>query len=116
MIDRAYRRKFNVKRIISDAKKYFNLTLHPEKVKIVKSQKEATFLGYQFNGMRLIRPTKEWFERLLYPEKHVKNLPMSASRMYAFYLLGGCNDPDFMLYYDSFVTCYNLGDVHFDPG
>jgi len=75
------------------------MQLNPKKIRISLETKDLTFLGYTMNGVYLYRPTVEWFERLLYPERYVPNRNVAASRMHAYYLLGGSNDPEFDAYY-----------------
>lgn len=93
--EKEFKKKFNMDLLVKHAKKYFNLTIHPDKISITKGQQNQKFLGYTFNGYKLIRPTQEWFEMSMYTEHKVHDIDTSSSRMFAYYILGGCNDVKF---------------------
>lgn len=92
------------------------MVLHPEKVQVSVEQHEVTFLGYKLNGVNFTRPSNEWLQRALYPESYVLNRQQSFSRLYALYLLGGCDDPMFSQLYTNFRGYYRIGKFVFDPG
>jgi len=49
-------RQLNFSKLSEDAKKYFNMILHPDKIKVAHSRDEVTFLGYKTRHGRLYRP------------------------------------------------------------
>jgi len=102
--------------LINQAKMYFNLTLHKDKICIATGIDEAGFLGYEKQGKMLIRPTKQWMLRALYPENMIQTRCQSASRMYGLFMIGGCNDPIFSDFFKFFVKIFNVGKISFDPG
>jgi len=114
--DEDFERKWDLDNFISLSKSLFNMTLHPDKFKVNRRGGTLSFLGYQFNGNRLHRSTDEWFKLALYVEDWVPSLEVSASRLTAFYLLGGCNDLEFARFWRFFHQAYGLHHYEFDPG
>jgi hypothetical protein len=84
----------------------FGLTLKIEKLRIAKVQSERKFLGYQCEGYRYLRPTEDWMRMVLYPERDVEFLEQSASRVLAYYLLGGCNDELYCSFFRDYLGRY----------
>jgi hypothetical protein len=96
-------RKFiDPQKISSFAWEYFGLVMKASKFRLAETQTQRKFLGYQCTGYRFIRSTEEWFKLVLYPERDVEFLEQSASRVFAYYILGGCNDEE----YCRFFRCY----------
>lgn len=114
--EQSFEKNWNQDSYIRMAKVYFNMILHPDKIRIARSGGTCEFLGYKYNGSRIERPTLEWFKMATYVEDHVPSLAISASRMTAYYFLGGCNDREFSAFYHYFHTVWNINQYHFEPG
>jgi len=84
----------------------FGFTLKIEKLRIANQQKDRKFLGYSVSAYRYERPTDDWFSMVLYPERDVEFLEQSASRVFAFYLLGGCNDVEYCDFFHDYINRY----------
>jgi len=96
----------NKHKLAEQAKECFGAILHPEKVKIARKQMDRTFLGYKMHGYRYVRDTYDWFKMVLYPEHDVECLEQSASRVLAYYILGGCNDVDYCKFFWDYYARY----------
>lgn len=97
---------FQVDQFAQDAKYFFGFELKIEKLRVSKSQEDRKFLGYSIHSGRYIRSSKEWFLSALYTEKNVVTLEKSASRMVAYYLLGGVNDSEFCHFFWEYFRLY----------
>uniref|UniRef100_A0AAU8J5J1 RNA-dependent RNA polymerase n=1 Tax=Nigrospora oryzae partitivirus 2 TaxID=3231912 RepID=A0AAU8J5J1_9VIRU len=84
----------------------FGLTLKKEKLRIAEKQSQRKFLGYQVQAYRYERPTEDWLRMVLYPERDVEFLEQSASRVFAFYLLGGVNDAVYCNFFRDYINRY----------
>jgi len=102
------RSKLDPEQIKKAAWEAFGLSLKTEKLRITHHQQQRKFLGYQCEGYRFIRPTDEWFKLVLYPERDVEYLEQSASRVLAYYLLGGCNDELYCQFFRNYLGRYPI--------
>jgi len=93
-------------KIAEVAKEAFGLTLKPEKLRVAARQHERKFLGYQMQGYRYVRDSKEWLLLALHAERDVEYLEQSASRVVAYYLLGGCNDDVYCSFFRDYLRRY----------
>jgi len=100
------RGKVNGPAIAKAAWEAFGFTLKLEKLRIALNQSQRKFLGYSVSAYRYERPTEDWFSMVLYPERDVEFLEQSASRVLAFYLLGGCNDPAYCDFFRDYLGRY----------
>nr|UBK24765.1 RNA-dependent RNA polymerase [Nigrospora sphaerica partitivirus 1] len=80
--------------------------LKVKKLRIAQKQSDRKFLGYQVQAYRYERPTEEWLRMVMYPERDVEFLEQSASRVFAFYLLGGCNDAVYCDFFRDYIARY----------
>jgi len=71
-----------------------------------------TFLGYTFKNYRLHRETKEWLMMALYSEKEVPDVYVSATRMLAYFSLGGEFDLKFTKLFYTFFDLYTFDEDH----
>lgn len=71
-----------------------------------------TFLGYTFKSYRLYRPSEEWLMMALYSEKEVPDVYVSATRMLAYFSLGGEYDPKFDKLFHTFFEIYDFDEDH----
>jgi len=93
--------------LISDAAwDAFGFRLKLDKLRIAHKQSQRKFLGYTSNAYRYERPTHDWLSMVLYPERDVEFLEQSASRVFAFYLLGGCNDAVYCDFFKDYLARY----------
>jgi len=95
------------------AKVFFHFKLNPKKVKVNDKTGGIHFLGYQSIGNRFVRDDDDWFRSAVYTEQVVTDLFVSASRLFSFYILGGCNSITFSLFFDYFLNYYEIGDKPF---
>nr|UYL95495.1 MAG: putative RNA-dependent RNA polymerase [Kashgar Parti tick virus 1] len=86
----------------------FGFVLKKKKLRIAEKQIDRKFLGYQISAYRYERPTSEWMSMVLYPERDVEFLEQSASRVFAFYLLGGCNDAYYTSFFHDYIRRYPI--------
>lgn len=100
--------RFNVKKVVWIAKTYLNLTINQKKIRVQRTTGEIKFLGYNMKGYRLFRDELEYFRAALYPESRIGFLERSSSRVFAYYLLGGCNTEKFSSFCKYFFNCYRL--------
>jgi len=117
-MDRLDESQFNdVVKSISDAMfTFFKLVVKPEKVIVTNSVHDRKFIGYQIRYGRLYREDGELFRGVLYPENCVKSLSVSFTRMFAFYVLGGCNSVKFSSFYAYFLSGYYKALVDYGDG
>jgi hypothetical protein len=100
------------------ATQFFGMTLNPTKTKVVTQSKDHKVIGYNARNRHLVRydehgdPDREWFKLLLYSENDVESLETSATRLYAYYILGGAFSQPFCEYYRYFCgiypQCFNI--------
>jgi len=93
-------------RVAWQAWHFFGLTLKKEKLRIADRQSQRKFLGYEIQGYRYMRATEDWLAMVLYPERDVEFLEQACSRVFAFYLLGGCNDAVYCDFFHDFLNRY----------
>nr|UPO93685.1 RNA-dependent RNA polymerase [Metarhizium majus partitivirus 1] len=86
----------------------FGMVLKREKLRIAEKQHERKFLGYQVSAYRYERPSEDWLSMVLYPERDVEFLEQSASRVFAYYLLGGCNDEIYCSFFRDYIRRYPI--------
>nr|ATD50490.1 RNA-dependent RNA polymerase [Magnaporthe oryzae partitivirus 2] len=98
--------KVNVDAVSKAAWAAFGFTLKREKLRIATKQHERKFLGYQVSAYRYERPSDDWLKMALYPERDCEFLEQSASRVFAFYLLGGCNDATYCDFFHDYLNRY----------
>jgi len=96
----------NRHKLASQAWHCFGAILHPDKIKFTRSMNDRTFLGYKMHGYRFVRDTFEWFKMALYPEHDITSLEQSASRVLAYYILGGCNDQQYCSFFWDYWSRY----------
>jgi hypothetical protein len=94
--------------IAKAAWKGFGITLKISKLRIAHNQAQRKFLGYSTSAYRYERPTADWLAMVLYPERDVEFLEQSASRVLAFYLLGGCNDAVYSSFFRDYLARYPI--------
>ena len=102
------RNKVNADATADAAWSAFGFVLSREKLRVATCQKERKFLGYQVQAYRYERPTLDWFKMVLYPERDVEFLEQSASRVFAFYLLGGVNDVEYCSFFKDYINRYPI--------
>jgi len=86
--------------------RFFGLTVKPEKVIITNNLDDRKFIGYQTKGGRIYREDGELMKGILYPEHEVRDLQTSFSRVFAFYLIGGCTSDKFNGFYEIYLSGY----------
>jgi len=94
-------------------KRVFGETLNVEKTEFNDGGIEngvRTFLGYTFKNYRLFRETKEWLMMALYSEKEVPDVYVSATRMLAYFSLGGEYDDTFGELFNTFFDLYSFDE------
>ncbi|BBC77402.1 putative RNA-dependent RNA polymerase [Pythium nunn virus 1] len=99
-------KKCEAKAIQNAAWKAFGVTLKLPKLRISTTQKQRKFLGYQITGHRLFRDDDEFLKLVLYPERDVETLEQSASRVLAYYMLGGVNDEVYCSFFWDYLGRY----------
>jgi hypothetical protein len=88
----------------------FGLVLKPEKCLVSyvgEPFENRKFIGYSLRGSRLFKPEEEFFRSILYPEHEVKNVFISFSRVFSYYLLGGYNHNGFCRFFNQYLGHYN---------
>jgi hypothetical protein len=98
--------KVDGQKVSDQAWTFFGLTLKKEKLRIASKQSQRKFLGYEIQGYRYLRSTADWLSMVLYPERDVEFLEQSCSRVFAFYLLGGCNDAVYCEFFHDYLNRY----------
>lgn len=88
------------------AKHFFGMTLNVKKSSVRSFREQQKFLGYEVEGLRLKRSDEEFAKLVLYPERDVHTLEQAMSRVFAFYLLGGVNNPWYSKFYHHFLGHY----------
>lgn len=86
--------------------RFFHIVMSPEKQVLTNLKSERKFIGYQLKQGRLYRDSSEWFRMAIYTEGPVPDLKTSFTRMFAFFVIGGCNDVKFTKFYDYFFSGY----------
>jgi len=105
---------FDLSKAAAIAKKYFGMTLNVKKSSVKQFHERQKFLGYNVEGLRLIREDEEFAKMVLYPERDVMTLEQSVSRVFAYYLLGGVNNPWYCKFYHQYLGHYKKYSVtHF---
>jgi len=99
-------KNLNVDKISNFSYRYFGLTLKRDKFRCTTKQSERKFIGYQCQGYRFTRPVEEWFTMVLFPERDVEFLEQSASRVIAYYIIGGVNDEWYCSFYRTYFRHY----------
>jgi len=85
---------------------FFGSIMKEDKVKVGQRSTERKFIGYEVQGGLFTRQTEDWFKLVLYSERDIESLEISASRVIAYYLLGGVNDLQYCEFLRFFFTCY----------
>jgi len=101
-----YRNQINPTKLADTANSVFGVTLKIEKLHIATTQLERKFLGYRCQGYRFIRSDHEWITNVLYPERDIESLEQSASRVLAYYILGGCNSEPYCSFFHDYFRRY----------
>lgn len=102
---------FSLDKAANIAKKYFKMTLNVKKSSIKTFSQPQKFLGYQTRGLTLVRPEEDFAKMVLYPERDVLTLEQSYSRVFAYYLLGGVNNPWYCKFYHSYLGHYSRYNI-----
>jgi hypothetical protein len=98
--------KINPDGLALEAKRLFGFVLNPKKLRISISAQGRKFLGYSVEGFRFVRDDEEWIKMVLYPERDVQFLEQSASRVFAYYILGGCNSEIYCSFFRQYFRHY----------
>jgi hypothetical protein len=101
-----YPGKVSGEKIRALGKQCFGLILKEEKLRIATKQSDRKFLGYSVSGNRYVRDDKDWLLMVLYPERDVHDLSISASRVIAYYLLGGINSEVYCSFFWDYFKRY----------
>jgi hypothetical protein len=86
--------------------KFFRLKIKDESVIITNDVNKRKFIGYRICNGRLYREDEELFCGILYPESEVQSLRVSFTRVFAFFIIGGCNSNRFLEFYETFLSGY----------
>jgi len=93
----------------------FGLLIHPDKFELYKKGQPRKFLGYEFRNLRLYRKEEDWFRLALLPEREVKDLATSFTRVFSYLLIGGINNPNYVIFFEKYINIYydKLKDISY---
>jgi Viral RNA-directed RNA-polymerase. len=97
---------FDLNKAAAIAKHFFGMTLNVKKSSVRSFNEQQKFLGYEVQGLQLKRTDEEFAKLALYPERDVLTLEQAMSRVFAFYLLGGVNNPWYSKFFHQFLGHY----------
>lgn len=92
--------------IAQTAMRFFGLVVKPEKLIITNDLESRKFIGYQLRAGKLFREDGDLMRGVLYPESEVKSLAVSFTRVFAFYVIGGCGSNRFNAFYERYLSGY----------
>jgi len=87
----------------------FDLKISPHKCLVVEPWspiENKKFIGYSLRGNQLYKPEEDFFLSVLYPEHDVKNVIISFSRVFSYYLLGGIFHDKFTSWFRHYMRVY----------
>jgi len=104
-----YRPLYFVQKLTVLLKDLFGIIIKPEKGLIVPPGspiEHKKFIGYSLVGNQLFRPEEEFFLSVLYPESDVRNVVVSFSRVFSYFMLGGIFHNYYSRWFKSYLGHY----------